>query len=138
MAAKPSFRDAYRRSRVVVTADGWYEWARTNRGKEPYRIVPEGGGVLLLAAVADRWRTPEGLEVEGLALVTRPAAEEVAWIHPRMPLALGPDLAEAWLAAPQESWSLSPPDPPRLTAYRVSTRVNRAGVEDPDLIRPLV
>jgi hypothetical protein len=36
VANKPMFRDAFRRTRCLVAADGWFEWAREDEGMRPF------------------------------------------------------------------------------------------------------
>jgi putative SOS response-associated peptidase YedK len=62
---KPSFREAYESRRCLVPADGFYEWARTERGKRPFRVTfdggergSSGGEPFAMAGVWETW-TPE-------------------------------------------------------------------------------
>ncbi len=36
VAEKPSFRRAFEERRCLIPADGFYEWQKTNDGKQPY------------------------------------------------------------------------------------------------------
>ena len=36
VADKPAFRDSFRERRCLIPADGFYEWAKTKHGKQPY------------------------------------------------------------------------------------------------------
>src|SRR6516162_3196973 len=38
VASKPSFRSAFKRRRCLVPADGFYEWQKVGKGKQPFFI----------------------------------------------------------------------------------------------------
>src|SRR5262249_14024604 len=40
VATRPAFRDAFRRHRCLVAADGFYEWRREGRSRQPFFIRP--------------------------------------------------------------------------------------------------
>ena len=100
---KPSFRDAFRRHRVVVPMDGFYEWApappdgpRTRSGrpaKRPHLFSSVDGEVLNVAGIASIWRRGGG-ELRTFAVVTTEANSTMAPIHDRMPVLLGRDARE--------------------------------------------
>jgi putative SOS response-associated peptidase YedK len=43
VAEKPSFRHAFKGRRSLIPADGFYEWQKTNDGKQPYYIRMKSG-----------------------------------------------------------------------------------------------
>ena len=43
VAEKPTFRNALKKRRCLVLADGYYEWQKTPVGKRPYRIILKSG-----------------------------------------------------------------------------------------------
>jgi putative SOS response-associated peptidase YedK len=55
VAEKPMFRDAFKRSRCVIPASGYYEWKPTSTGKQPYYISARDGSVLSFAGLWDEW-----------------------------------------------------------------------------------
>ena len=59
VAEKPAFRDALRRRRCLVLADGFYEWQRTGGAKRPMRIVMRSGEPFAFAGLWSVWRDPE-------------------------------------------------------------------------------
>ncbi len=90
----PMFRSAFRAGRCLVPADGWYEWTKELDGKQPHLIQREDGTPFAFAGIAAR---NEAQGLLSIAIITVPAAEGIAAIHPRMPAALRPDLRAAWL-----------------------------------------
>ncbi|CAB1128800.1 Putative SOS response-associated peptidase [Candidatus Hydrogenisulfobacillus filiaventi] len=134
LAGRPGFRDLARRGRCLLPADGFYEWSPPANGRLPFRCVPREGPVLWLAGV---YRILA--DGPAVAIVTVPAVEPVAAVHARMPLALEGAGLKHWLDPawePRQAGETLPFATPPLSCYRVSSRVNRAGVEDPGLIRP--
>ena len=59
-AIKPMFRHAYRKSRVLVPADGFYEWAAKDGVKQPYLIKLRDGEPMGMGGLLEHWQGPEG------------------------------------------------------------------------------
>jgi len=78
-AAKPAFRDALKSRRCLIPADGFYEWARTAKAKQPYCFEVNEGELFAFAGLWDRWRDPSVNAVETCSiLTTTPNAVSVA------------------------------------------------------------
>ena len=142
---KPAFRRAFAGRRCLLPADGYYEWyTPAGGGKQPFFIRPGDGGVLAMAGLYEVWR-PVGTDAEWLltcTVITTGASDDVKWIHDRMPMIVRPDRFGAWLdpalTGPEEARSLLvPPAEGLLEAYPVSTAVNKAINNGPELVKPL-
>jgi putative SOS response-associated peptidase YedK len=96
---KPAFKDAFRRRRALVPADGYYEWMKVGpRDKQPYFIQPASGAPFALAALWESWRDPVTNEaLESCALITTDAGPTVMHVHDRMPVIIRPDAFAEWL-----------------------------------------
>jgi len=139
---KPSFRAAYRKQRCLVLADGFYEWQKLGRAKQPYLIRCKDGEPFAIAGLWEKWNDPAGEPLESCTLLTCEANALVAEIHERMPVILQPGDYDQWLD-PEEQ------DPvrlgPLLTPYpadqmemvAVSPRVNSPRHDDPQCLEPL-
>ncbi len=144
VAEKPSFRAAFAHRRCLIPADGFYEWKTEDGLKQPYRIAAPDGAVFAFAGLWERWdnAAEKRAPVESCTIVTTEANERLRAIHPRMPVILDAADYETWLdpqTAAAEALALLRPCPAeRLTAYRVSRRVNTVANEDLSLIEPLV
>ena len=146
VAEKPAYRAAFRRRRCLVPADGYYEWqagvgARTP--KQPFYIHRADGRPLAMAGLFEDWQGPTG-PVRTFTVLTRDAVGSLGRIHDRMPVVVDEDGWEGWLdpsstqeavASVLEEALLAGDD--RLEAYPVSTRVNKATNEGPELRTPI-
>lgn len=103
LADKPVFREAFRRRRCLVPADGFYErLPLPDGGKQYYRITLKEEGPFAFAGLWELWRSPEGEESRlTFTIITTMANELVAELHPkrRMPVILAPKDYEGWLHA---------------------------------------
>jgi putative SOS response-associated peptidase YedK len=109
---KPTFRNAMRRRRCLVPADGYYEWSGPEGRKTPYLVQRRDKGLFAFAAIWEHWMGPDGSELETAALITIAPNRELADIHDRMPVIIAPEDFATWLAgAPDEAARLIRPAP---------------------------
>ncbi len=142
IAAKPSFREPFRKRRCVVPASGFYEWQTLGKLKFPWYFERRDGRPLALAGLWDHWRAPDGGILETFSLLTTTPNEVVTRVHDRMPVILGDDALDAWLdPAVEDPARLEPllaPLPGELMqATPVSPRMNNVRHEGPDCLTPV-
>jgi putative SOS response-associated peptidase YedK len=95
-ASKPTFRDSFRRRRCLIAADGFYEWKKIGKQKQPYLIRMPNNRPFAFAGLWDRWG--EGDErFESCTILTTAANEQLCELHDRMPVILDPVIYERWL-----------------------------------------
>jgi putative SOS response-associated peptidase YedK len=140
VARKAAFRDPFRAQRCLVPADGFYEWRRVGRARDPFLFRMRDGKTFAFAGVWDRWAR-KGDRIESCAILTTAANELVTPIHDRMPVILERAAYGLWLdpeADPGALQALLKPFPAgAMAAVPVSPRVNRADVDDAECERPL-
>jgi putative SOS response-associated peptidase YedK len=95
---KPSFKNAIRRRRCLVPADGYYEWLGDVPGKKvPYYFHRPDNGPFAFAGLWEHWMGADGSEIETAAIITTEPNQVVAQIHDRMPVVIHPEDYAAWL-----------------------------------------
>ena len=139
---KPAFRNAIRRRRCLIPADGYYEWQVFERRKRPHFIHRRDGAPIGLAGLAETWIGPNGEELDTVAIVTAPASSDLAALHHRMPVTIGAHDFERWLDCGDDTAEtvmglLRGPDEGEFVWHEVSTRVNRVANDDAQLILPI-
>jgi len=139
---KPSFRDAFRRHRCLIPANGFYEWQRQERGKQAYFVRMRDERLFAFAGLWDRWESPDEGVIDTCTILTTSANAVLAAIHDRMPVILPPTEYQRWLdTALLNTDTLAPllvPFPPEeMLAFPVSPRVNAPTVDDETCIAPL-
>lgn len=133
VAEKPSFRNAFRKRRCLVLADGYYEWQRSGDVKIPWFISRADDRPMAFAGLWETWQDPDSESpLETVTILTREADEFLERLHHRMPVILSPEQAQMWL----EPGSGVPETSPELRAWPVDRRVNNARNEGPELIDP--
>ena len=142
VADKPSYRSAFKRRRCLVVADGFYEWKKTEDGKQPYYLRLKEGGPFGFAGLWEMWSMEGGEELRSATIITTEPNELAAEIHNRMPVILSPELHEVWLDPEnddrEELLSMLAPYPAEeMEAYPVSRRVNRPANDDPGVLQPV-
>ena len=139
--ARAAFRDSFRRKRCLVPVDGFYEWRRHERIRQPYRIFRADGRPLVLAGLWDGWKNPETGEVRRtFTIVTTTPNSVVAELHNRMPVIVPDDAWARWLdprpAEPAELRAmLEPTESVTLAIAPASRLVNDVRNDGPELLR---
>ena len=142
LAEKPSFRDAYRKRRCVLPADGYFEWKREGAVKQPYAFRARDGRPLALAGLWSFWKEPAtGEPLESCAIVTTSPNALAATVHDRMPAILSPDGIARWLDGATPATDLAalfePFPAEAMVAYPVSRRVNSPANDSADLLEEM-
>lgn len=137
VAEKPSFRNAYRKRRCLVLADGFYEWQKAGDTKTPYFVSLTDGSPFAFAGLWENWSSKESDEsLQTTAIITTEANEFMAQIHQRMPVVMLPEHAGRWLNGDMDLLSELIDKPPSFRAWPVDRTVNNARNEGMELIDP--
>jgi putative SOS response-associated peptidase YedK len=144
LAEKPAFRNAFRRRRCLIPADGFYEWQPIpgKKSKQPMYIHLKDHKAFAFAGLWEIWMAPDGSEILSATIITTSANEFMKPIHDRMPLILQPKDYEEWLDPKERSAEslahlLSQYQSDALVAYPVSQTVNSPQVDSPECIQPV-
>lgn len=142
VAEKPAFRVAFRRRRCLVLADGFYEWQRLERGKQPFYVRLRDGRPFAFAGLWEHWEGSGGVTIDSCTLLTTEPNSLLRPVHNRMPVILVPKNYDLWLdPGVQKAELLRPllcPYPSEaLAAYPVSLWVNSPQNDGPRCIEPL-
>jgi putative SOS response-associated peptidase YedK len=140
LATKPSFRSALKSRRCLVLTDGFYEWMKSGKTRQPYFIQMTDERPFAFAGLWDRW-TKASPTIESCTIITTTPNALVADIHDRMPVVLAEDAAKTWLDRDVKNaellTSLLVPYPAdEMTAYPVGNLVNSPQYDSADCIQP--
>jgi putative SOS response-associated peptidase YedK len=134
---KPSFREAFRRRRCLIPADGFYEWKKTADGKQPWFIHRKDDGLFAFAGLWERWER-DGRRVDSATILTTTPGELLERLHDRMPVILPDERWAAWLdpdLGSSEAEDLLGGDEEGLETFPVTRHVNSPANDDPACIR---
>ncbi len=139
VAEKPAFRDALRRRRCLVLADGFYEWQRDGSVRRPMRVVLRTGEPFAFAGLWSVWRGPDGNRIPSCAIITTAANDLLSPIHDRMPVILPGDMEGFWLDRGVEdpgalSSVLASHPHDSMELYEVSSLVNSSANDRPEVM----
>lgn len=139
---KPSFRSAFRHRRCLVIADGFYEWQRQDRKKQPFYFRLQDGRPFAFAGLWEHWEAPGGEAIESCTILTTEANELLRPIHDRMPVILAPKDYDLWLDPTVQKLEplqqlLCPYQSEAMTSYAVSTQVNNPANNSAECINSL-
>ena len=143
LTEKPAFRTSLAKRRCLIPADGFYEWQKHADGtKTPKYIRLKTRDLLAFAGLWETWRTPSGEALRSCTIITTSPNELTRTIHDRMPAIIPREGYLDWLAPDAMSpahamdW-LRPYPAEEMEALTVSTQVNSAKNEGPQLVEPV-
>ena len=141
-ATLPAFRDAMKSRRCLIPADGFYEWQKKGKIKQPYCFEVNDGKLFAFAGIWDRWKNPTGDIVETCSILTTTPNAVTAPVHDRMPVILDPDVYDLWLDPGMQNMAaanelLNPYDARLMRCYPVSARINHVANDDEECSAPV-
>lgn len=128
--------------RMIVPADGWFEWTGDKGDKQPWFIRPVDGQPVLMATIS-AWREgAEAGEQHGFAIVTDDSAGGMVDVHDRRPVVLTPEHAREWLdpdtTVNQAKELLSVPRPESAFEwYEVTKKMGNSTYQGEDSAEPI-
>src|SRR3954453_23650700 len=145
VAEKPAYKFSFKKKRCLVAADGFYEWKKEGKAKQPYLIHRKDGKPFAFAGLWSTWRNPEqgGALVETFTILTTDANDLLRPLHDRMPVIVDPENFDLWLDPRQEDAAvlqplLIPHASEGFEAFPVSRNVNSPAHDAADCIDRLV
>jgi len=94
---KPSFRDAFKKRRCLIPADGFYEWQKLEKMKKPFRFSLKSEKPFGLAGLYETWISPEKKQINTCTIITTDSNELIQSIHNRMPVIVKKELEDFWI-----------------------------------------
>ena len=138
---KASFKHAFKQKRCLILTDGFYEWKKEGKQKQPYRFGMKNKKPFALAGLWENWNK-DGKAITSCTIITTGPNDVTEKIHDRMPVILPEDKLDLWLDSSMDQTQelkklLVPYDADIMEAYPVSTAINSAKNEGKELIAPL-
>ena len=141
-AEKLAFKESLERRRCLVPADGFYEWKRNGKSKQPYCFELIERKPFAFAGLWDRWRAPDGTALETCTILTTTPNQLLADVHDRMPVILASENYDLWLDpgfrdVAEITAILTPFPAQQMLRYLVGDRVNSVANDDAECSEPI-
>ena len=139
-ATKPAFRDPLKFRRCLIPADGFYEWSRKGKAKQPFCFEVNNGALFAFAGLWDGWKNKDGRWIKSCTILTTTPNAVTSTVHDRMPVILDRESYDLWLDPGMQNVAaiselLKPFDPQLMRCYPVSSRVNHVVNDDEECSR---
>jgi putative SOS response-associated peptidase YedK len=144
VASKPSFRDAFKKRRCLILADGFYEWKGRKGQKQPVFITTPDASPFAFAGLWEIWYDKQNQDTayRSCTIITRDAVGAVRELHHRMPVIIHPDAYVPWLDPDNRDPNvlgsiLQTNSLTDLVFHPVDKQVNSVRNNDPSNIKPV-
>lgn len=139
---KPTFRNAFKRRRCLIPADGFFEWKTEGRGKQPYCVRREDESLYAFAGIWETAVDPSGGEIDTAAILTTEPNPEIRLLHHREGVVIPREDYARWLETDERdvaglSGLLKPSPAGSWKYFAVSKNVGSPRNDGPDLIEPV-
>jgi len=139
---KPSFRAAFKQRRCLILADGFYEWQQQEKKKQPFYFRMNDEHPFAFAGLWEHWKSGDGEVINSCTILTTEPNDLMRPVHNRMPVIIDPKDYDLWLDTEVKKPELLQPllhpySAEEMTAYPVSTKVNKPVNDSAELINSL-
>ena len=97
IAEKSSFKNAFKRRRCLIVADGFYEWQKLGRVKKPLYFSLQSNEPFGFAGLYETWISPDHQQINTCTIITTEPNELIRPIHDRMPVILSKGKESVWI-----------------------------------------
>ena len=141
LTEKASFRNAFRRRRCLVIADGFYEWQQRSTGQsQPFLVRRTDAALFGMAGLTETWVGADGSEIDTACIITAAAVGQLATIHHRMPVIVQPGDFDLWLNPDErcaaDAAGLLEATPQQLEVIPIGPAVNKVANDDASIQAP--
>lgn len=136
---KNTFKNLIKTNRCLIPADGFYEWSGNGKARQPWRFSLKSGELFAFAGLYSAIPNQGSDAKAEFCILTTQANRIVEPYHNRMPVILLKERAKLWLEESDNDALLpmfNPLDEGLMMVYKVSPKINKAGVNSPELINP--
>jgi putative SOS response-associated peptidase YedK len=138
---KAAFKESFQKRRCLVIADGFYEWQKDGKTRQPILIRLKSGACFGFAGLYESWISPTGEKIRTCTIITTEPNEIMAPIHDRMPAIIARDNEARWLDSdcqyPYHLLQLLRPYPAeQMETCFVSSLVNSPSNDSPECTAP--
>jgi putative SOS response-associated peptidase YedK len=138
---KPTFKSIIKNKRCLILADGFYEWEKIGKLKQPHYYGLKGYKPFAFAGLWQTWKG-DSKPVDSCTIMTTSANELVGEIHDRMPVILSPNDYDLWLDPEMQepaklTYLYEPFSASEMESHLVSMNVNKVANQGPELIEPV-
>jgi len=138
---KVSFKTPFIKKRCLIISDGFYEWKKIGKEKQPYRFVMKDRKPFAFAGLWECWKQGE-YPLFTCTILTTEANKITEDVHDRMPVILPRDSYDTWLDPGFHQIDhlkslLLPYDEGLMESYQVSDLVNSPAHDVKECLEPI-
>jgi putative SOS response-associated peptidase YedK len=97
LSEKPSFKNAFKKRRCLIIADGFYEWQKLGKVKKPLYFSLKSGRPFGFAGLHETWVSPDHQPIHTCTIITTEPNELIKPIHDRMPVMVPKEREASWI-----------------------------------------
>ena len=97
LSEKPSFKNAFKKRRCLIIADGFYEWQKLGKVKKPLYFSLKSGRPFGFAGLHETWVSPDHQPIHTCTIITTEPNELIKPIHDRMPVMVPKEREAFWI-----------------------------------------
>ncbi len=140
IAERPLFRRLLPHARCLIPGDGFIEWAKTGKARDPHFFGLADGELFAFAGLLDRWTDEAGQPRAACTIITTTPNDLVGKVHDRMPVILPRDEEATWLdpritAAGELLPLLAPYPSDAMTTWSLDRAINSSRADSPELLQ---
>jgi putative SOS response-associated peptidase YedK len=125
-------------NRCLIPADGFYEWQKGGKPKQPFRFTLKSEELFSFAGLFQYGKDEGSVNEISFVILTTAANSLVGELHNRMPVIISKESQEEWLTLPwKELQQVFEPYPAaKMKGYKVTPKINSAAYKSKDSIIP--